>query len=89
MGRYWLQGLSVDDVLHACHEAQCMIKSCWAKSNLLHTVFRAVSLKDWFGPGGDAMQAAGISLKNMRHVHSQTYQLQCNWKVFCDNYLVR
>lgn len=34
------------------------------------------------------MQVAGISLTNMRHVHSQTYQLQCNWKVFCDNYLV-
>ena len=47
-----------------------------------------MALKDWFGSGGDAMQAAGISVSNMRHVHSRTYQLQCNWKVFCDNYLV-
>ena len=63
-------------------------KSWQAEPNLLHAAFRAVSLKDWFGPGGDAMLAAGISLTNMQHVHSQTYQLQCNWKVFCDNYLV-
>ena len=35
------------------------------------------------------MQQAGISLAGMRHVHSRTYHLHCNWKVFCDNYLVR
>ena len=34
------------------------------------------------------MQAAGISLNGMRHVKTQHYQLKCNWKVFCDNYLV-
>ncbi|KAL3161039.1 hypothetical protein ABBQ38_009422 [Trebouxia sp. C0009 RCD-2024] len=50
---------------------------------------RAMSLKDWLGSGGDAMQRAGISLTGMRHVHSRTYHLHCNWKVFCDNYLVR
>ncbi|KAL3162879.1 hypothetical protein ABBQ32_009329 [Trebouxia sp. C0010 RCD-2024] len=48
---------------------------------------RAISLRDWLGSGGDAMQRAGISLAGMRHVHSRTYHLHCNWKVFCDNYL--
>lgn len=63
-------------------------KELSGKANMLHAASRALSFKDWLGPGGDAMQAAGISLTNMRHVHSRIYQLQCNWKVFCDNYLV-
>jgi len=35
------------------------------------------------------MQAAHISLANMKHIKTQHYQINCNWKVFCDNYLVR
>ena len=35
------------------------------------------------------MQAADISLANMKHVKTQHYHINCNWKVFCDNYLVR
>jgi len=34
------------------------------------------------------MKAAHISLANMKHVKTQHYQINCNWKVFCDNYLV-
>ncbi len=34
------------------------------------------------------MQAADISLTNMKHIKTQHYQINCNWKVFCDNYLV-
>lgn len=50
---------------------------------------RTTSLTEWLGKGGDAMKAADISLANMKHVKTQTYQINCNWKVFCDNYLVR
>ena len=35
------------------------------------------------------MKAADISLANMKHVKTQHYHINCNWKVFCDNYLVR
>ena len=51
-------------------------------------VCRAKTLPHWLGKGGDAMKAAGISLANMAHVKTQHYQIKCNWKVFCDNYLV-
>jgi len=34
------------------------------------------------------MKAAHISLANMKHVKTQHYHINCNWKVFCDNYLV-
>ena len=47
------------------------------------------TFKDWLGNGAEAMQAANISLQGMRHVKTQHYQINCNWKVFCDNYLVR
>lgn len=48
---------------------------------------RTTSLTEWLGKGGDAMKAADISLANMKHVKTQHYHINCNWKVFCDNYL--
>lgn len=39
--------------------------------------------------GLQAMEAAGITDDHLVHVASRAYSLQCNWKVFCDNYLVR
>lgn len=48
------------------------------------------NLEDQLGPEGlQAMEAAGIADSHLVHVASQSYTLQCNWKVFCDNYLVR
>ena len=34
------------------------------------------------------MEAAGIKDESLQHVASKEYNLQCNWKVFADNYLV-
>lgn len=50
---------------------------------------RGAPLAEWLGPGGAAMKAAGITLSDMKHVKTQHYHINCNWKVFCDNYLVR
>ncbi len=35
------------------------------------------------------MEAAGITDRSLQHVASREYNLQCNWKVFADNYLVQ
>lgn len=35
------------------------------------------------------MEAAGIKAESLQHVASREYSLQCNWKVFADNYLVQ
>ncbi|EIE20824.1 choline monooxygenase, partial [Coccomyxa subellipsoidea C-169] len=46
------------------------------------------SFEAQLGPEGlQAMEAAGIADSHLVHVASQSYTLQCNWKVFCDNYL--
>ncbi|KAK9817021.1 hypothetical protein WJX72_008478 [[Myrmecia] bisecta] len=45
-----------------------------------------LSLRDWLGRGGEAMQACGMA-DQLQHVATRTYDLNCNWKVFCDNYL--
>ena len=43
----------------------------------------------WLGQRGSrAVLAAGIA-DELVHVASREYILDCNWKVFCDNYLVR
>ena len=35
------------------------------------------------------MEAAGMCDRQLVHVASRSYSLDCNWKVFVDNYLVR
>lgn len=48
------------------------------------------SLEAQLGPEGlRAMEAAGMTDVQLLHVASREYKLNCNWKVFCDNYLVR
>ena len=39
--------------------------------------------------GKAAMEAAGMCDRQLVHVASRSYTLDCNWKVFVDNYLVR
>lgn len=34
------------------------------------------------------MRQAGQADTHLIHVASRSYTLNCNWKVFCDNYLV-
>ncbi len=38
--------------------------------------------------GLHSMEAAGMTDSHLQHVASRLYTLNCNWKVFCDNYLV-
>ena len=42
----------------------------------------------WLGEGGKAAMDSGLG-DPLRHVGSREWHLACNWKVFCDNYLVR
>ncbi|CAL8467964.1 g7502 [Coccomyxa elongata] len=37
--------------------------------------------------GLQSMEAAGMTDSHLQHVASRLYTLNCNWKVFCDNYL--
>lgn len=44
----------------------------------------------WLGEGSAAALGCGIDgLKSMRLVGRRTWQVPSNWKVVCDNYLVR
>lgn len=48
------------------------------------------SLVEQLGVNGlGAMLEAGMADDSLVHVASRQYTLNCNWKVFCDNYLVR
>ena len=57
---------------------------------------------DWITAGDDGsleeqlgkeqlqdMKADGMLDRGLQHVATREYYLQCNWKVFADNYLVR
>ena len=38
--------------------------------------------------GLQALKGSGACREHMAHVASREYHIGCNWKVFCDNYLV-
>lgn len=46
-------------------------------------------LAAWLGEGGRAMAAAGAADAGLLHVARRVYRLTCDWKVYCDNFLVR
>lgn len=49
----------------------------------------APALRAWLGAeGAAALEASGACRERMAHVARREYTLRCNWKVFCDNYLV-
>jgi choline monooxygenase len=41
------------------------------------------------GAGGQRLQDCGMADAQLLHIAQREYVLGCNWKVFCDNYLVR
>ncbi|GBF97413.1 hypothetical protein Rsub_09579 [Raphidocelis subcapitata] len=43
-------------------------------------------LEDWLGDAGARMAELGV-LDPLVHVARRSYEINCNWKVFCDNYL--
>eukprot|EP00775_Hariotina_reticulata_P012655 gene12655-12782_t len=42
----------------------------------------------WLGAGGQQLVTLGIQDQHLVHVARREYVINCNWKVFCDNYLV-
>ena len=47
----------------------------------------APRLADWIGGIPDEIAAAGYDLASMRKVERRDYVIECNWKVYVDNYL--
>ncbi|KAK9806625.1 hypothetical protein WJX73_001477 [Symbiochloris irregularis] len=45
------------------------------------------SLEEHLGAAGPELRAAGMADEDLVHVASRSYHLNCNWKVFCDNFL--
>jgi hypothetical protein len=41
------------------------------------------------GAGGQRLQDCGMADAQLLHIAQREYVLGCNWKVFCDNDLVR
>jgi choline monooxygenase len=48
---------------------------------------RATPLADWIGKVPDEIRRAGYDLSSMRRVERRDYVIECNWKVYVDNYL--
>ena len=47
------------------------------------------SVAEWLGEGGRKMAQSDMEAPDLVYVRTMTYDLDCNWKVFNDNYLVR
>ena len=45
-------------------------------------------MAEWLGEGGRKMAECGMEAPDLVHARTMTYDLECNWKVFNDNYLV-
>ncbi|CAL8471392.1 g10934 [Coccomyxa elongata] len=45
------------------------------------------SVAEWLGEGGKKMEACDMKAPDLVHVRTVPYDLECNWKVFNDNYL--
>jgi hypothetical protein len=46
-------------------------------------------ISEWLDDAEEVMKEAGQADTHLIHVESCSYTLNCNWKVYCDNYLVR
>ncbi|CAL5220057.1 g2008 [Coccomyxa viridis] len=45
------------------------------------------SVAEWLGEGGRKMAQSDMEAPDLVYVRTMTYDLECNWKVFNDNYL--
>ena len=45
-------------------------------------------MAEWLGEGGRKMEECQMKAPDLVHVRTVPYDLDCNWKVFNDNYLV-
>src|SRR5438309_6028372 len=48
---------------------------------------KAAPLADWIGDVPNEIRRAGYELSSMRRVERRDYVIECNWKVYVDNYL--
>ena len=48
---------------------------------------KAAPLADWIGEVPNEIRRAGYDLSSMRRVERRDYVIECNWKVYVDNYL--
>ncbi len=48
---------------------------------------KAVPLAAWIGEAPNEIRRAGYDLSSMRRVERRDYLIECNWKVYVDNYL--
>ena len=46
-------------------------------------------MAEWLGEGGRRMAEEDMEAPDLVYARRMDYDLNCNWKVFCDNYLVR
>lgn len=61
-----------------------------ADAQLLHLTAGVIAvLFQSAGAGGVRLQECGMADVQLLHIARREYVLGCNWKVFCDNYLVR
>lgn len=74
---------------HSCRTSRC--GSEYSTGILSWSAYTGdVTLEAQLGwEGLQSMEAAGMTDSHLQHVASRLYTLNCNWKVFCDNYLVR
>ncbi|KAL8483783.1 hypothetical protein ACS0TY_026463 [Phlomoides rotata] len=42
--------------------------------------------EEWLGNAAEVLRANGVDT-SLKYICSRTYTIDCNWKVFCDNYL--
>ena len=47
----------------------------------------AAPLADWIGVVPNEIKSAGCDLASMRSIERRDYTIECNWKVYIDNYL--
>lgn len=46
-------------------------------------------IRDWYGADSEAIASNAELERPMQHVATREWHMACNWKVFCDNVLVR
>lgn len=66
--------------IHATGETVVVVR-------LLSVLCRAVLVVAPAGVGGQRMHQVGMSDSSLEHITRREYVLNCNWKVFADNYL--
>lgn len=71
--------LAMSFYAHIATSTKCLTRACCSEKG---------SVAEWLGEGGKKMEACDMKAPDLVHVRTVPYDLDCNWKVFNDNYLV-